>query len=444
MKLDEYLEIVSEQIRYQKIRPTITEELKNHILDQAQDYEACGAFPKEALERAIREMGDPVETGVSLDRIHRPQMNWGLVAAIALFSLLSVGAVYWANLVSPDSYFWQQQAFFTAAGFMAMLLMYRIDYSILGKFRWMSAVLFLFLMIFLHLTRGFSIYGSARWIDLGFVRISISETMLLYVPLFGAALYAFRGDGYIIFLKLIPLIVIPVWFIFHLPDLPGAIILFTCLILLLAFAVLKGWYRINKKKVLTGFASLALLAPAALIGYIYFFGADYQIARLSAFFTQGGSENYMMTLAGNLRSYSALLGSSEKFMEVFSGAPIGDYLTDYILVFMCGIYGTLAVMAIIAGLAFMIMKIFQISVSQKNQLGMIAGFGCGLVFLTKTALGVLNNFQLIPYTSIRIPFLSYGGSNVLVSYILLGLILSIYRYKNILPSQMPRSLRQGI
>ena len=39
MKLDEYLEIVSEQIRYVKIRPTVTEELKHHILDQAESYE---------------------------------------------------------------------------------------------------------------------------------------------------------------------------------------------------------------------------------------------------------------------------------------------------------------------------------------------------------------------------------------------------------------------
>ena len=79
MRLDEYLEIVSEQIRYKKIRSTVTEELKNHILDPVEAFEACGAFPEEAMERAIREMGDPVETGVSLDRIHRPQMHWGIV-----------------------------------------------------------------------------------------------------------------------------------------------------------------------------------------------------------------------------------------------------------------------------------------------------------------------------------------------------------------------------
>ena len=97
MRLDEYLETVSEQIRYTKIRPTVTEELRNHILDQAEAYETCGAFPEEAIERAIREMGDPVETGVSLDCIHRPQMNWGIVIGIGLISILNIGLFYIAG-----------------------------------------------------------------------------------------------------------------------------------------------------------------------------------------------------------------------------------------------------------------------------------------------------------------------------------------------------------
>lgn len=142
MKLDEYLEIVSEQIRYTKIRGTVTEELKNHILDQAEAYEDCGAFPEEALERAVREMGDPVETGVSLDRIHRPQMSWGIVLLIGIISIFSMGVFYAANIMGADIYPWQRQASFILAGFLLMLLVYRMDYSILGKFGWKPAAIF--------------------------------------------------------------------------------------------------------------------------------------------------------------------------------------------------------------------------------------------------------------------------------------------------------------
>ncbi len=102
---------------------------------------------------------------------------------------------------------------------------------------------------------------------------------------------------------------------------------------------------------------------------------------------------------------------------------------------MCSLYGIFLTVAIVAGLIVIVMNIFHISINQKNQLGMIVGMGCGIAFFIKTAASVLMNLQLIPYISISMPFLSYGGSGTIVSYILLGLVLSIYRYKNILPKE---------
>lgn len=437
MKLDQYLETVSEQIRYTKIRSTITEELKNHILDQAESYEASGAFPEEALERAIREMGDPVETGVALDRIHRPQMNWKMVAVIAVISILSIAPVYVANSVASDSFSWQRQAAAVVLGFLAMLIVYRVDYSILERHGKKAAAAFLLFMIFGYFTRGLTINGARRWIDLYLIDISISEAMLLYVPLFGAVLYSCRGDGYPILLKLIPWVFIPVLFVFHFPDLSGALILFACLLCMFAYTVWKGWYQINKKAVLGIMAAMVILLPVLFIGNIYLNGPEYQAARLEAFFTGNGS--YIIELIKNMQKSSAVIGSSKEAIELLASGPTQDYLTDFSLVSMCSIYGTFAVAAIIAAFGYIIMKIFRISVTQRNRLGMIVGWGCGLVFLIKTALSILTNLGLIPYTSISMPFLSYGGSGVVVSYILLGLVLSIYRYKNILPNRPKKS-----
>ena len=434
MKLNEYLETVSEQIRYTKIRSTVTEELKNHILDQAADYEECGAFPEEALERAVREMGDPVETGVALDRIHRPQMNWAIMVAIAVLSLFGVGVFYIANTKFSDAFPWQQQAMYVLLGFLLMLFVYRLDYSIMEKFKWKAAVSFFLLMVVSSMLFGVEIYGAARWISFGPISFSISEAMLLYVPLFGAALYSFRGDGYIILVKIFPMIVLPAFFVWTRPDLSAALILFTSLFCLFAFAVWKDWYQIHKKAVLGICGGIVLLTPLSILGYFYFFGAAYQTERIRSFFTQNGDANYIYTIARNIRESSALLGSSERAMEQFSNGPTRE-LTDFILVSMCSIYGVLLTVAIVAGLTLIIFKIFRISLTQKNQLGMIVGTGCGLVFLVKTSVGLLQNLQLIPYTSVSMPFLSYGGSNVVVSYILLGLVLSVYRYKNILPDE---------
>ena len=435
MKLNEYLETVSEQIRYTKIRSTVTEELKNHILDQAADYEAYGAFPEEALERAVREMGDPVETGVALDRIHRPQMNWSILIAIAVLSILGVGVYYIANIQFSDTFPWLRQAMYVLLGFFLMLIVYRVDYSILGKFKWKAAVFFFLLMVVSSILFGVEIYGVNRWISFGPITFSISEAILLYVPLFGAALYSFRGDDYIVLAKIVPMIILPVFFVWITPGLSTALILFTSLSLLFAFAVWKDWYQIHKKAVLGISGGIVLFTPLAILGYYYFFGEAYQAERIRSFFTQSGDGFYIQNIARNMRESSALLGSSHQAMEQLANGPTREYPTDFIQVSMCSISGVLLTVAVVSGLTLIIFKIFRISLTQKNQLGMIVGTGCGLVFLVKTTVGILQNLQLIPYISVNIPFLSYGGSNVVVSYILLGLVLSVYRYKNILPDE---------
>ena len=64
---------------------------------------------------------------------------------------------------------------------------------------------------------------------------------------------------------------------------------------------------------------------------------------------------------------------------------------------------------------------------------MMVGYGCGMVLLAQTGLVLTMNLGLLPSASITIPFFSAGGSNMVSSYILTGLVLSIYRYKDILP-----------
>ena len=65
---------------------------------------------------------------------------------------------------------------------------------------------------------------------------------------------------------------------------------------------------------------------------------------------------------------------------------------------------------------------------------MIMGCGCGLILEMMTVTGILRNFGLIPAAQVFFPFLSTGSSGIVVSYILVGIVLSIYRYQNLLPA----------
>ena len=86
MELSEYLDTVSEQIRCKRARTMVREELENHVQEQAEAYEADGMTAPEAMREAVRQMGDPIETGTALNRIHRPQLEWKFLILVLLLS----------------------------------------------------------------------------------------------------------------------------------------------------------------------------------------------------------------------------------------------------------------------------------------------------------------------------------------------------------------------
>lgn len=84
----EYLKSLTEQIRTKRARIMVAEEVEAHIEDQKQDFMAHGLGEEEAESMAVVEMGDPVEAGVKLDRVHRPKMEWTVLMAILIISIV--------------------------------------------------------------------------------------------------------------------------------------------------------------------------------------------------------------------------------------------------------------------------------------------------------------------------------------------------------------------
>ena len=80
----EYMETLKEQIQNKRARALVEEEIRGHIEEQEKEYLAEGMEEEEAKTEAVRQMGDPVETGCALNRIHRPAFPWKLFA-LAVF-----------------------------------------------------------------------------------------------------------------------------------------------------------------------------------------------------------------------------------------------------------------------------------------------------------------------------------------------------------------------
>ena len=88
--MEEYLEKLLAQIRCKKARPYIAEEIRGHIESQIEDNIASGMTDQEAEKNAVADMGNPVEVGISLDKIHKPQIAWRLLVIVGMLSLLGI------------------------------------------------------------------------------------------------------------------------------------------------------------------------------------------------------------------------------------------------------------------------------------------------------------------------------------------------------------------
>ncbi len=430
--MEEYLKLLLEQIRCKKAHLHIKEELQTHMEEQIADNMEKGMDWKQAEEAAVRDMGDPVETGIALDRIHRPQTAWGMIALMAVISvagilmhLLISGQIieYDEGVLSGSSAF----ALHTAVGFLLMLIVYRIDYSVIAHFSKLIAVVIMAIGLY-GLVDGSVVYGLHYIRVLGF-KISLLPIMILYVPLYGAVIYKYHGTGYKGLLKSVLWMLVPVWITFKLPSLSLSMIMLVSMSVVLTVAVAKGWFLVARKRTIAAIWGIELILPALGLGAAYVFGwlRDYQIARIQAFLTNTGDANYITSLLRSILADIHLIGNSGR--ELIETLPA--FNSDFVFSYMLSTYGILVGGIICCLLAAMVIKVFSVSFRQKNQLGMSMGCGCGMVLLLNMVISIGECLGLLPIAGTFLPFFSAGGWNIIVCYVLMGIILSIYRYKNI-------------
>jgi cell division protein FtsW (lipid II flippase) len=364
-----------------------------------------------------------------MDKIHRPKFAWSVVifAMIIGLSSILVHAFLLNDYAAGDadgslagSYTFCSDVLM---GFGIMLLVYLMDYTVIAKYSRAIAVV---MMVIKILSRfGPTVNGAVKYLTLGPVSFLITAFILLYVPVYGGILYKYRGGGAGSFIKALCWLIIPVM-IFATPSIMILLVLVISLSLQLSVAIAKGWYKIPRVPVLASLWSVIVLGPVVLVASLFMTGrlSDYQIARFRAFIYADNEQGYVTRIVRSLAGVN-LLGDTGK--EIFGSLP--DVNCEFLLLYLANRYGfAIAISTVVAVLAVVIMGILACT-RCKNQLGLVMGIGCMNVLLANLIINVLENLGLLPYSSSFMPFFSAGGSNVILAFIMLGIILSIYKYK---------------
>ena len=417
--METYLEKLLSQIRCKKARPYIAEEIRDHIECQIADNLSEGMTSEEAEKNAVADMGDPVEVGISLDRIHKPKIAWRLLVIVGILSLL--GILIQQSILRQPGYqeleTWRQEVYryttegfgsAVAIGFLLMCVIYFLDYTVIAKY---------------------SRFIGGAILILGGLRV--------YVPIYGAILYKYRDGGVSALCRAILWLILPVFITSRIPSLGVAVIMMVSMLIELTVAVWKGWFQLPVKKTIIGVWLFFAAVPAILLTVKYAFHMleTYQEARIRSYLSHSGDANYMTATLHKFNENILLWGNIGK--DVVGGLP--EFNQDYIFSYILNSYGLLAGIFVAAILAALVLFMFGAAARQKNELGMVMGIGCGMIILLNISLNFAGMLGWIPLTSTFLPFLSVGRNNILLCYALVGIILSIYRYKDVYPKKFKAS-----
>lgn len=435
--MEEYIRKLLEQVRFKKAHKGIEAELRSHMEDQIADNMSAGMDREAAEKAAVKDMGDPVEVGIAMDSVHRPRIAWSVVVIALIIGAFSciIHELMVKDLVQSDMLylFAGSREFYVKviAGLIAMFLVYLADYTVIAR----HAKILSFALFAVVLTVGRLLYtvNGLSYIVFGFISIATSSVMLLYIPLYGAIIYKYRGGNVGAFLKVLAWMIIPEIVVLRWPSLMTAIIIMYTMVMQLSIAIFKGWFKIPRIPVIIALWSMITIVPAAFVYFLYAnsYMASYQMARIRAFIYTDNDASYMTR---TVRSLTDVLFVGDSGKEILGALP--NINEDFLLTYLANRYGLLLVAFIVAlVLALIVMGIIS-SVKSKNQLGLVMGAGCMNVLLLCALINVLENLGLFPYTVTFMPFFSAGSSNIVLSYIYLGIILSIYKYKDAYPKHV--------
>ncbi len=422
MDVSEYIDAVTGQMRCKRAKAMVAKELSDHIEDQTNAYLEEGMTFAEASTEAVRQMGDAVEVGMELDRIHRPRMDRRTLVLIGIFSLAAV----FLQMVVAYTLKWggreisvKQVPLQVLLGVVIMVGILRWDYTFLGKHPvalWVIVVIFplvsdnlVFPVLNYYYSQRISIYILLAWLP----------------PVYGALVFHYRKLGWrgMIYSLLWLGLGLSVHFGYINHSLYVFMMGVVCL-LVFSYAVVKGWFGIKRLPAILAVWGALTTGFCGMLAYFHAQGG-YQWARLQAFFGENKEMNYITVRMREGYETMSLWGKGGGLDEALESSTAMSF---YMLLNKLGI---IPCVLIIAGFVLLLVTMAAGVSKQKNILGGLVGAASLIGFMVPTVVHLLSNLTLLPYVDATIPFLYPGWLTNAAFYTLLGLYLSVYRYKDV-------------
>ncbi|WP_029330985.1 FtsW/RodA/SpoVE family cell cycle protein [Exiguobacterium oxidotolerans] len=363
-----------------------------------------------------------------------------LLFLLGCLMIISVIAIYTAQPFLQGAIseinFMAKQIQWYIIGFIALSVVILIDYEQLKRFHWYlygAGILSLIGLVVLRNTPLVAnIKGAYGWYQLPVIgTVQPAEFMKFFLIVTLAAVisehnarYVQHERDFLLLLKMVGVTLLPLALIIIQPDLGIGLIL--CVILACAM-LLSG---LNWKWLLT----MVILFTISIVGFFYLF--YFQNDLLATFFP-GHAMNRIMAwlqpfeyaddLSYQLVQSINAIGSGQMFGVGYGKLQVSvpELHTDFIFTAISAHYGFIGAAVVLVILFLFIYRLIQIALETADPFGTYIVTGYVAMFTFQIFQNIGMTMGVLPITGLPLPFISYGGSTMIVNLVGLGLIMAI-------------------
>jgi rod shape determining protein RodA len=354
------------------------------------------------------------------------------VLVLTALALTGVGllAIYSAKLqalseqgLSPYLYI-SRQLVALVLGIVAMSVAAVVDYRHLRTYSAVGYVGALFLLVLVITPLGTTFGGAQRWILIGGFQLQPSELAKIAVLIvLAAVLHESKGEPGLAHVgACLALTAVPMGLVFLQPDLGTSIVfVWMCAIVFLVSGV-RARYLIG-----LGIAAVGGVVAALSMDLI----ADYQLQRLTAFLQAGDPALAQGPVFQTHQSVIAIGSGQFAGKGLFQGTQtalsyVPENHTDFIFTVIGEEFGFLGASIVLGLFLVLIWRGLRIAVIAKDLFGTLLAAGVVAMLALQVFVNVGMTVGIMPVTGIPLPFVSYGGTSLIVWFVIVGLLLNVH------------------
>lgn len=356
--------------------------------------------------------------------------------ALTLFGLIMIYSASMAWAVSyygdPPDTFYKQQIRNLSIAFPAFIAAALFPYKHFSK-KWMMATVLgvvFFGLILVHLI-GTARGGAQSWIELGFANLQPSEVAKVGMIFYLAGVFSNKykkGNINKLNESIIPPVIILTLVlvsVFLEPDIGSMMIIGAVGLSVMAASGIR-FITFTKLAAIVIGAAMLFIVPVMLFAQDSIF-TEKRLGRLDAFFNPFTDELGfgMQIVNGYLAIGSGGISGLGLGQSIQKLGYLPEPHTDFIMSIVAEELGVLGVLFVIGGLGFIVLKGLSIAMTTKDPLARMLAAGIASMIGIQSFVNLGGLSGLIPLTGVTLPFISYGGTSVILLSLAMGVLMNV-------------------